>query len=391
MTISLRKVMFLACLAFLPSDGDLKPQQKDTGFQYQPANNISIRSMGDILQDINQNDCFEYYQDDLCFNSPPVLGQAELEKLPSRLKRAGKWHSFANKPWVKTVFPNWSESLRHKVEQSIIYRPETVLPNSIPQWLEPYQISIKTPMGNILQAYYKPPKTNQDFVWKLTHGNAHGIPPMANVLEASGLKTSDTGFLIYALPGYHDSTGQLKEADMIDAFQGTTDYLVTQGVERDRQPVMGISLGGAITTLGVAQDPKGNEHPAVVIVQSFTRSSDAFDTFLKKTGMSVKEWSRRDQLEQSYRADLAIKQLQNPLVVFCIGDEDSLLPPSMMEAQMTRLESMNYPNQKILVFRSEADHNPQEMCSSYAGHVDEIEAIAKFLKAQPPATQLSAK
>lgn len=214
----------------------------------------------------------------------------------------------------------------------------------MPDWLIPYRVTIKTNSGLELEAYYKPPKTPKDLVWRAVHGNAGGLIDMAALVEQGGLRNANSGFFIYALPGFNHSKGPLTQEAMVESFLAGTHFLKTQNVPKSQQAIIAVSLGGAIATLAIAKEsetnvtvtpnPDDTTYGFLGIVHSLTNSDDAYDGFLDATHLSKEKYSPRGHLSQTFFADSAMAKLNVPIVAFFIGDNDTFLPSKLMNSQL---------------------------------------------------------
>ncbi|MDH4379532.1 MAG: hypothetical protein QE263_06475 [Vampirovibrionales bacterium] len=301
-------------------------------------------------------------------------------------------HKLARQGFFRWLFPKQSKKIQNKIEQKIIYHPKSSWKDTMPDWLKPYRVTIKTDSGLELEAYYKPPKTPKDLVWRAVHGNAGGLIDMADLVEQGGLQNADSGFFIYALPGFNHSKGPLTEEAMVESFLAGTHFLKTQNVPKSQQAIIAVSLGGAIATLAIAQESEAIEDPIenpnnrlyafLGIVHSLTSSDDAYDGFLDATQLPKKKFSPRGHLSQTFYADAAIAKLKVPIIGFFIGDKDTFLSPTMMKSQLHTFQKTRQPDQNIIVAHSNADHYAKQITTAYTHLIPYLEQLIKAFDKQ---------
>ena len=128
-------------------------------------------------------------------------------------------------------------------------------------------VRIKTPDGEILQAWYEPAKPNRPTILYL-HGNASTLD--MGKWRYIRMHKQGVGFLALAYRGYSASSGTPSEKGLFIDCVAAYDWLISQGVKHNEIIIHGHSLGsGAATYLAGVKPAR-----ALILESPFTSAVD---------------------------------------------------------------------------------------------------------------------
>ncbi len=172
-------------------------------------------------------------------------------------------------------------------------------------------ISLKTPDGETLQAWYEPPRPGMPVILFL-HGN-HSSLERAK-WRYLRMHKEGVGYLALAYRGFSGSTGTPSEKGLLTDSLTAYDWLRAKGFKDSDIVIHGHSLGTGVATWLATQKPAR----AVILEAPFTAASDVGAEEYPYIPVSL---LMRDKFLSRER----IRQVHIPLLI-AHGDQDSVVP-----------------------------------------------------------------
>ncbi len=151
------------------------------------------------------------------------------------------------------------------LQRSLMYFPGRALPPAAPPFSP---VTLQTGDGLALTAWYAPPAAPGAGVIVYFQGNAGSITDRAP--QMLPFLNDGHGVLLAGYRGYGGNPGKPTEAGLLADGRAAVQYVLDQGVARDRIVLFGESLGGGVAVPLAAADP----FAAVILEAPFTSAAD---------------------------------------------------------------------------------------------------------------------
>jgi uncharacterized protein len=197
-------------------------------------------------------------------------------------------------------------------QRSLLYFPDAA-PLQQGAALGAQTLTLTTPDGETLQAWWLPPPDPQAPVALYLHGNGANLDNRAERLKL--LREDGVGVLALSWRGYGGSTGSPSEAGWRQDARAAYDWLRAQGIAPARLLLYGESLGTTHALMLAAEQPVG----ALLLDSSF-------DSALALAQGAYPWLPVRWLMRDPHRADLAAPRVSVPVLqVHCAADPVSPL------------------------------------------------------------------
>lgn len=173
------------------------------------------------------------------------------------------------------------------------------------------EVTILTPDGETLNAWYEPPQPGQP-VFLFFHGQGGTLDQ--GKWRYIRMHKQGVGYLAVSYRGYSGSTGSPTEQGLFTDGLAAYDWLKTQGYKPEDIVIHGHSLGTGVATYVAGK----REARALVLEAPFTATVDVASERYPFVPVS---WLMKDQ----FRSRERIKDVHMPLLVIH-GDRDSVVP-----------------------------------------------------------------
>jgi len=203
----------------------------------------------------------------------------------------------------------------YAVQRKLLYFPPQIYLTPQTVGLEGFEeVILKSETGDSLMGFWSPPAGDTHKVVMFFHGNGSAVYSNHDIY--SDLAASGIGVLGVGYAGYPGSEGQPSQPGIESAAVAHYDFLIGQGIQRERLVYFGTSLGS-----GVASQLAEKYPPSRLILDA------PFNSILDMGRQQMPFLPVKLLMKDQYRSDEALKGLDVPMI-WMHGTADKVVPIS---------------------------------------------------------------